>query len=415
MRPIFVRMVRALRSAAIILAAISVSWCAQAEGEATQGDARTLNFYNIHTKENVSITYKRDGEFLPEGMKQVNHIMRDWRRDEPRTMDPELIDTIWSLHQELGSKKPIHLVSGYRSKRTNERLRRRGGGQARKSQHILGKAADIHLPDVSVKKLRNSALVREVGGVGYYPKSGLPFVHVDTGRVRHWPKIRHQELAALFPNGKSQHIPSDGRPITKRDSRIALAKMDKKIDSFIARKSKIKLPPKMMMAGFMPPKLNWRKADPITTGSIPREAPPAPPASVNMASLLPPVVSSPPSMPTTKPKLIKAPVPVAPQIAIAALADAEHPEELSYQQESILPLMGDESVSMDRHLAQLTAPTTDANSYLLRDTEGGYSTSLAKGLGYTQELNLVTFGVSDRLAARTPRPANQSFQTASRY
>jgi len=380
LRSIFVRLMRALRPAAFGLAAVSLSWCAQAQGE-----DRTLTFYNIHTKETESITYKRDGAFLPEGMKQINHIMRDWRREEPTDMDPELIDTIWELYQELGSQKPIHLVSGYRSKRTNDRLRRRGGGQARKSQHILGKAADIHLPDVSVKKLRNSALVREAGGVGYYPKSGLPFVHVDTGRVRHWPKIRRQELAALFPDGKSQHVPSDGRPITSRDSRIALARLDKKIDDFIARKSKIKLPPKMMMAGFTPPAMKWPKADPATTVSIPRETPPAP----NSVA-------------------IGAPVAVPPQIAIAALIDAEHPEELSYKPYSILPLMGDTSVSADRHLAQLRAPGTGDNSYLLRDPEGGYSASLAKGLGYTQELKLVSFGVRKQLAAK------KRIRTASR-
>jgi uncharacterized protein YcbK (DUF882 family) len=398
-----VRLVRALRPAAFGLAAVSVSWCAQA-----QGIERTLTFYNIHTKETVTITYKRDGAFLPEGMKQINNIMRDWRREEPTEMDPELIDTIWEIYQELGSTKPIHLVSGYRSKRTNERLRRRGGGQARKSQHILGKAADIHLPDVSVKKLRNSALVREAGGVGYYPKSGLPFVHVDTGRVRHWPKIRRQELAALFPDGKSQHVPSDGRPITSRDSRIALAKLDKKIDDFIARKSKIKLPPKMMMAGFTPPAMKWPKADTMTTASIPLETPPAPPADASTAALEPPAMPAPDSV------AIGAPVPVPPQIAIAALEDAEHPEELSYKPYSMLPLMNETSISADRYLAQLRAPGTGDNSYLLRDPEGGYSASLARGLGYTQELKLVSFGVRKKLAAKTPRAAKKRIRTASR-
>jgi hypothetical protein len=346
-------------------------------------------------------------------MKQINHIMRDWRRKEPTKMDPELIDTIWALYQELGSTKPIHLVSGYRSKRTNESLRRRGGGQARKSQHILGKAADIHLPDIPVKKLRNSALVREVGGVGYYPKSGLPFVHVDTGRVRHWPKIRRQELAALFPGGKSQHIPSDGRPITKRDSRIALAKLDKKIDAFISKKSKIKLPPKMMMAGFTPPKLSWPKSDPVTTGSIPRETPSAPLADVQKVALLSPPVSSPPAS-APIPKVIKAPVPVPPRIAITALENAEHPEELIYKPYSMLPLMGDASVSTDTHLAQLTAPGRGDESYLLREPEGATARSLAMGLGYTQELKLVTFGQRDQESAQAPRSAKKPIRTASR-
>ena len=236
-----VRMLRAFTPAVIGIAVAGTSLAAD-----SAAGTRTLSFYNIHTKESVTITFKKDGKYLSEGLSQINHIMRDWRRDEPTKMDAKLIDTIWEIYQDVGATKPIQLISGYRSRKTNARLRRRGGGQARKSQHILGKAADIHFPGVSVKKLRNSALVREVGGVGYYPKSGIPFVHVDTGRVRNWPRLPRQELAALFPSGRTKYIPSDGRPITRRDSMIALAKMDKKIDDFITKKSKIKMPRMMM-------------------------------------------------------------------------------------------------------------------------------------------------------------------------
>ena len=188
-------------------------------------EERTLRFYNIHTKERLEVTYKRNGEYIPDAMKMINHFMRDWRRDEPTKMDPALIDLVWEIYTELGSQEPIHLISGYRSKKTNNMLRRTRGGQGRKSQHILGKAADIHFPDVSVKKLRNSALIREIGGVGYYPTSAIPFVHVDTGRVRHWPRLPRQELAALFPSGKSKHRPRGGKPITKRDYQLAMAKL----------------------------------------------------------------------------------------------------------------------------------------------------------------------------------------------
>ena len=71
---------------------------------------------------------------------------------------------------------------------TNEMLRKTRGGQASQSQHITGKAVDIAFPDVPVKQMRYSAMIRERGGVGYYPTSGIPFVHVDTSRVRHWPR-----------------------------------------------------------------------------------------------------------------------------------------------------------------------------------------------------------------------------------
>jgi len=402
LRKTFVRAVQASLSAVIGLTVAGASVYAQAAG-----DSRSLTFYNIHTKETVTIEFMREGELVPEGMKQINHIMRDWRRDEPTEMDPKLINTIWELYQELGSEKPIHLVSGYRSKKTNERLRRRGGGQARKSQHILGKAADIHFPDVPVKKLRNSALVREVGGVGYYPKSGIPFVHVDTGRVRNWPRLPRQELAALFPNGKTKYLPRDGRPITKRDSRIALAKLDKKIDTFIARKSKIKLPPKMLVAGFTPPALKWPRASMETTASIPRDPAPALPAGPDLAALRAAALSAKPKTVVTKTR-----VSALPEIAISPLGEAEHPEELSYQPFSVMPLLGDARISTDRQLAQLTPLDGDKEGYLFKDPEGSYSASLAKGLGYTRKLALATFGAPEEKTAR--KAVRRRIRTASR-
>lgn len=371
---------------------------------AADGD-RTLRFYNIHTKEKVTITYKRDGKFDPEGMKQINHIMRDWRRDEPTKMDPELIDTIWQIYQDVGAEKPIHLVSGYRSRKTNESLRRRRGGQARKSQHILGKAADLHFPDVPVKKLRNSALVRQVGGVGYYPKSGLPFVHVDTGRVRHWPRIGRQELALLFPDGKTKHVPSDGRPLTKRDGAIALAKLDKKIDSFIAKKSKVKLPPKMMMAGFTPPSLKWPKASPETTASIPAEKAPVPPRKTERLAALP----APSAIPARKPVRILAPAPAPqpkPRIALSPVDEAEHPEELTYAIHSVVALLGDAEIASDRHLATLVAPGQDEENYLLREREDTNVAALMTGLGYAQQVKSVAFV--------TPESTQKPIRTASR-
>ena len=388
-------------SGAIGLVLSGISVCAHADDQ-----TRTLTFYNIHTKETKTITYKRDGAFDPDGMKEINHIMRDWRRDESTKMDPALIDTIWEIYQEVGSEKPIHLISGYRSKKTNERLRRRRGGQARRSQHILGKAADIHFPDVDVKRLRNSALVREIGGVGYYPKSGIPFVHVDTGRVRHWPRLPRQELALLFPNGKTKHVPRDGRPITPRDSRIALAKLDKKIDDFISKKSKVKLPPKMIVAGFTPPALPWPKASPETTASIPKESAPLPPAEKTAALQPPaslPAAGPAPSQPT-----------VAPQIALTALDEAEHPEELTFELAPVLPLLGDRLVSSDRNLASLTAPAfSDEQGYLLRDADDGYSAGLARALGYSGPAYNTAFGSDDPASGRTAAAKSDYVRTAS--
>jgi uncharacterized protein YcbK (DUF882 family) len=189
-----------------------------------RANERSLSIYNIHTKETVTAVFKRNGRFVESGMAELSHAMRDHRRNETIRMDPELIDLVWQLHSELGSREPVHLVSGYRSPATNAMLRRTSGGQASRSRHMVGKAADLHFPDVPVKKLRYSALVQEKGGVGYYPNSALPFVHVDTDRVRSWPRLPRHELALLFPSGETRHAAADGGPITKDDVRAAAAR-----------------------------------------------------------------------------------------------------------------------------------------------------------------------------------------------
>jgi hypothetical protein len=76
---------------------------------------------------------------------------------------------------------------------------------------MLGKAMDIRLPDVETGRLRAIAMKMQYGGVGYYPSSA--FVHVDTGSVRAWPRMTEQQLAQLFPDGKTLHLPSNGKPL----------------------------------------------------------------------------------------------------------------------------------------------------------------------------------------------------------
>ncbi len=188
---------------------------------AAQAETRTLNLFNAHTKERVSITFKKNGRYLPEGLRQANQFLRDWRRNEVTKIDPELLDLVWAVYQNVGASKPIHVVSSYRSPATNNMLRQRSRGVAKNSQHTRGKAMDFFIPGIDLYKLRVTGLRQQVGGVGYYPTSGSPFVHMDTGNVRHWPRMKRAELAKVFPDGKTLHIPSDGKPLS--GYKVALA------------------------------------------------------------------------------------------------------------------------------------------------------------------------------------------------
>jgi len=210
-------------AASIVAVAVFAAALAVGATGITADGRRTISLYNIHTKETLTSTYKNNGRYVPAEMEKVNWILRDWRKNEATTMDTQLIDLLWEVHSELGSAEPIHIISGFRSRGTNEMLRKSVGGQASESRHILGKAADVHFPDVPVKNLRYSALIREKGGVGYYPTSALPFVHMDIDRVRAWPRLPRAELALLFPTGRTQHVPADGVPIGRDDVRQARA------------------------------------------------------------------------------------------------------------------------------------------------------------------------------------------------
>lgn len=193
---------------------------------AAQAETRSLKLYFLHTGERAEITFKKNGKYIDGGLKKINRFLRDWRRNEPTKMDPRLLDLVWEVYQETGSKKPIHVISAYRSPATNSLLKKRGRGVATKSQHTLGKALDFFIPGVSLAKLRNIGLKKGIGGVGYYPKSGSPFVHMDTGNVRHWPRMSRGELVRVFPDGKTLHVPTDGKPLARYNQ--AKAEYDRK-------------------------------------------------------------------------------------------------------------------------------------------------------------------------------------------
>jgi uncharacterized protein YcbK (DUF882 family) len=187
-------------------------------------ETRVLKFYHLHTHERAAIAYKRDGRYLPDGLRKINHILRDWRENEEVKINPRLLDLLWQVYRVSGSNDYINVICGYRSPKTNKMLRSRSSGVAKQSQHKLGNAIDFYLPDVPLSKLRKIGLKMQDGGVGYYPSSGSPFVHMDVGNVRHWPRMSRSQLVALFPDGKTMHIPSDGKPLSGYNVALAAYK-----------------------------------------------------------------------------------------------------------------------------------------------------------------------------------------------
>ena len=200
--------------------------CRGLQNAVAEGETRTISMHHVHTNEDITITYKRDGRYDEAALEKLNWFLRDWRRGKETRMDPHLIDLLWEVQRETGSKQPINVVCGYRSPETNSMLRRRSRGVARFSQHILGHAVDFYIPGVPLQELRVIGLRLQRGGVGFYPTSGSPFVHMDTGGVRMWPRMTRDQLLHVFPDGRTVYLPSDGRPLP--GYALALAELKKR-------------------------------------------------------------------------------------------------------------------------------------------------------------------------------------------
>ena len=147
-------------------------------------EERLLTFVHTHTHARLSVPYFADGAYLPEGLASLNAFLRDHRTGEEHAIDPGLYDILNHLRLATGSKAPFQVISAYRSPRTNAMLREHGGGVAKGSLHLQGRAIDVRLADTGSASLRDAAIELQRGGVGYY--RGPDFVHVDTGRVRRW-------------------------------------------------------------------------------------------------------------------------------------------------------------------------------------------------------------------------------------
>ncbi len=145
---------------------------------------RNLSFHHTHTGESLSLVYHDGLDYLPDSLEYVNSYLRDFRTGESHNIDRNLLDQLYALQQSVGSGGVFEVISGYRSPRTNAKLRNKSNGVARKSLHMQGRAIDVRLTDVSTGNLYKAALAMKAGGVGYYKKSD--FLHLDTGRFRTW-------------------------------------------------------------------------------------------------------------------------------------------------------------------------------------------------------------------------------------
>jgi len=158
-------------------------WSHAAQGRAAA--PRSLAMRHTHTDERIELVFAAGERYLPEALGRLNHFLRDHYSGEVGVIDPQVFELMHSVQQALGTERVFEIISGYRCPATNDKLRNtRGGGVAKRSLHMQGRAIDLRLAGVPLDELRDAALSLRAGGVGYYASSR--FVHLDNGRVRNW-------------------------------------------------------------------------------------------------------------------------------------------------------------------------------------------------------------------------------------
>ncbi|HEY9279598.1 MAG TPA: YcbK family protein [Eoetvoesiella sp.] len=171
------------RSSSLVLTGASAPFVSKSF--AAVATPRQLAFDHTHTGEKISLIYSLGSTYVVQALSRLNHFLRDHYTGDVGVIDPQLFDVLHRIRLELDTRQSFHVISGYRCPATNNRLRAKGGGGvAKRSLHMDGKAIDVRLPGVPLAELRDAALSLHAGGVGFYPRD--QFVHVDTGRVRSW-------------------------------------------------------------------------------------------------------------------------------------------------------------------------------------------------------------------------------------
>ncbi|PIE65652.1 MAG: Twin-arginine translocation pathway signal [Desulfobacterales bacterium] len=142
-----------------------------------------LTFFNTHTRERMRILYT-PGIYKGSVSSALQYFLRDFRTGDTHPIDPALLDSLWAIQEKCGTHTFYEVVSGYRSPKTNEFLRKHSDGVDPNSLHMQGRAIDVRLVGVELDHLREVAMALHPGGVGFYPQSN--FIHIDTGEKRHW-------------------------------------------------------------------------------------------------------------------------------------------------------------------------------------------------------------------------------------
>lgn len=138
-------------------------------------------------------------------MADLSVFLRDFHSGAQVDIDIGVIDFLAAIMSAVGSASAT-ILSAYRTPETNAMLARTMFGVAENSQHMYGRALDLHLETPLAAAMSIARSMRR-GGVGWYPHSG--FMHIDSGPVRNWD-LDSTGLGSLLFDGKRVRFNNSG-------------------------------------------------------------------------------------------------------------------------------------------------------------------------------------------------------------
>jgi uncharacterized protein YcbK (DUF882 family) len=206
---------------------------------------RRLRLANAHTGETFEGAYRNDNGPIPRVIDELCTFLRDHHSGEKTQIDIGVIDFLASVVDAVGETRAT-ILSAYRTAETNAMLARTMFGVAENSQHIYGRALDLHLGS-RLSDAMTAARAMKRGGVGWYPHSG--FIHIDTGPVRNWTLDERGLDGLLVFDGRQLRVDRKGgvllggpwRPLTV-PQRLALQRQLARAE-FLARTGGLRINP----------------------------------------------------------------------------------------------------------------------------------------------------------------------------
>ncbi len=192
---------------------------------------RPLHLVNPHTQESFYGVYRDQGGPIGSVMDDLGVFLRDFHCDQTHAMDVNVLDFLASV-MAATDQTTAYILSAYRTPATNAMLARTTFGVAENSQHLYGRALDVHF-DRDLAKAMTAAREMRRGGVGWYPHSG--FMHIDSGPVRNWD-LDETGLGTLLFEGGHIHFDERGEPVVSATERAIIRRYRPTVQQMLFRR-----------------------------------------------------------------------------------------------------------------------------------------------------------------------------------